>query len=186
MPKRSRSGVVSRPARVVAPTSVNLGEVDPDGARGRPFADDEVELEILHGGIEDLLDRRVEAMDLVDEEDVALLEIGEERGKVPRLGDDGPRRGAEVDAELARDDLRERRLAEAGWADEEDMVEGVAACTGRLDEDRQVGRAPGPGRRNPRAPAGAASSPHPRRAARRRRGGGAATVTGPAPSGRGG
>ena len=73
MPKRSRSGVVSRPARVVAPISVNFGRLDLHRARRRPFADDQVELVILHRRIEDFLDRRIEAMDLVDEEDVALL-----------------------------------------------------------------------------------------------------------------
>ena len=48
-------------------------QVDLHRARRRPRADDEVELEILHRGIEDLLDRRVEAMDLVDEQHVARL-----------------------------------------------------------------------------------------------------------------
>jgi hypothetical protein len=37
------------------------------------LADDEVELEILHRRIEHLLDRRVEPMDFVDEQNVALL-----------------------------------------------------------------------------------------------------------------
>ena len=138
MPKRSRSGVVRSPARVVAPTSVNFGEVDLHRARGRALADDEVELEILHRRIEDFLDRRVEAVDLVDEEHVALFEIGELRGEIARLGDHGARRGAEVHAHLARDDLRERRLAEARRADEQHMVERIAARFRRLDEDAQV------------------------------------------------
>ena len=51
-----------------------LGEVDLHRARRRPLADDEVELEILHGRVEDLLDGRVEAVDLVDEQHVALFE----------------------------------------------------------------------------------------------------------------
>ena len=49
------------------------GEVDLHRARGRAFADDEVELEILHRGVEDFFDRGVQAVDLVDEEDVARL-----------------------------------------------------------------------------------------------------------------
>ena len=35
-----------------------LGEIDLDRARRRPLADDEVELEVLHGGIENFLHRR--------------------------------------------------------------------------------------------------------------------------------
>src|SRR3546814_3741009 len=49
-------------------------EVDPDRARRRPLADDEVEMEILHGGIEHFLDRRGEPVDLVDEQHVARSE----------------------------------------------------------------------------------------------------------------
>ena len=139
MPKRSRSGVVSSPVRVVAPISVKLGEVDLDRARRRPLADDEVELVVLHGRIEDLLDRRVEAVDLVDEEDVAVLEVGEQRGEIAGLGDDGPGGGAEAHAQLARHDLRQRGLAEARRAREQHVVERVAARLGRLDEHLEVG-----------------------------------------------
>ena len=59
-----------------------------------PGADDEIELEILHGRIENFLDRRVEAMDLVDEQHVARLEIGQLRGEVAGLGDDRARRSS--------------------------------------------------------------------------------------------
>ena len=114
-------------------------EVDLDRARRRPLADDQVELEVLQRRIEDLLDRRRQAVDLVDEEDVALLEIGEQRGEVAGPGDHRARGRAEIDAELARDDLRQRRLAEAGRADEEDMVERLLAGAGGLDEHLEVG-----------------------------------------------
>ncbi|KQS81802.1 hypothetical protein ASG32_03385 [Methylobacterium sp. Leaf361] len=167
MPNRSRSGVVSSPARVVAPTSVNFGssilteraaglaidsqkialvrgviadrdpepvaqrrrqqprsrrgadqrelrQLDLDRARRRALADDQVELVILHGRVEDLLDRRVEPVDLVDEQDVALLQVGELGGQIPGLGDHRPGGRAEVHAEFARHDLRQRGLAEPG------------------------------------------------------------------------
>ena len=116
-----------------------LGEIDPHRARRRPFADDQVELEILHRRIEDLLDRRDEAVDLVDEEDVALLEIGQQRREIAGLGDHRARCRAEIDAEFARDDLRQRRLAEAGRPDEEHVVERLLAPARRLDEDRKIG-----------------------------------------------
>ena len=115
------------------------GKIDLDRARRRPLADDQVELEILHRRIEDFLDRRVEPVDLVDEQHVAVFEIGEQRGKVAGLGDDRAGGRAEIDAELARHDLRQRRLAEAGRADEQHMVERLAAALGRLDEHLQIG-----------------------------------------------
>ena len=113
-------------------------EVDAHRARRRSLADDEVELEILHRGIEDFLDRRIEAVDLVDEQHVAVLEIGEQRREIAGLGDDRPRCGAEIDAELARHDLRQRRLAETGRPGEQHMVERFAARLRRLDEHGEV------------------------------------------------
>ncbi len=71
MPKRSRSGEVSRPARVVAPTRVNGRQVQLDGARRRALADHDVELVVLHRRVQHLLDHRGQAMDLVDEQHVA-------------------------------------------------------------------------------------------------------------------
>ena len=115
-----------------------FGQVDLHRARRRPRADDEIELEVLHRRIEDLLDRRIEPVDFVDEEHVALFEIGEERREVAGLGDDRTRRGAEIHAELARDDLRQRSLAEPGRPDEQDMIECLVACARRLDEHREV------------------------------------------------
>ena len=115
------------------------GEVDLDRARRRPGADDQVELEVLHRRIENFLDRRVEAMDLVDEQHVARLEIGELGGEVAGLGDHRPRGGAEVDAELARDDLRQRRLAQPRRADEQHVVERLAARLRRFDEHLEIG-----------------------------------------------
>ena len=88
-------------------------QVDPDRARGRALADDQVELKILHRRIEDLLDRRRQAVDLVDEQDVARLQVGQQRREVAGALDHRARGGAEADPELAGDDLRQRRLAEA-------------------------------------------------------------------------
>ena len=58
------------------------GQVESDAAGRRALADEDVELEVLHGRVEDLLHRPVQAVDLVDEEDVALLEVGEQGGQV--------------------------------------------------------------------------------------------------------
>ena len=113
-------------------------EIDLDRARRRPGADDEIELEILHRRIEDFLDRRIEAMDLVDEQNVARFEIGELGGEIAGLGDHRPGGRAEIDAEFARDDLRQRRLAEAGRPDEQHVIERFAARLGRFDEHFEI------------------------------------------------
>ena len=61
-------------------------------------------------------------MDLVDEEDVALLEAGQDRGDVafPLEGGAGDR--AQADAELFADDVGEARLAEARRTDQQQVV----------------------------------------------------------------
>jgi hypothetical protein len=53
---------------------------------------------ILEGGIKDLLDHGRESMDLVDEEHVVRLEVGQERCEVAGTFQNGARRLPEVDA----------------------------------------------------------------------------------------
>ena len=77
-------------------------------------------------------------MDLVDEEDVLELEAGEDRRHVAlplqrRAGD-----CADADAELLADDLRERRLAQTRRADEQDVVERLAARLRCRERDREL------------------------------------------------
>src|SRR5262249_27060488 len=107
-------------------------------ARGRPLPDHEVELEVLHRRIEDLLDDVVETVDLVDEEDLPALEVREDRREIARPLEDGPGRGPDPDRELVRDDVRERRLPEPGGTVEENVVEHVAPRTRRGDLHPQV------------------------------------------------
>ncbi len=114
------------------------GEVDLHRARRRPRADDEVELEILHRRIENFFDRWVETVNLVDEQHIPRLEIGELPREIARLADDGAGGRMEIDAELARDDLRQRRLAEARRPDEQHVIERLAARFGGLDEDAEI------------------------------------------------
>ena len=91
---------------------------------------------ILHGGIEDLLNRRRQAMNLVDEQNIARFEVGENRREVAALAGTGP----EVErkpTQLARHDLRQRRLAEAGRPEQQHVVER-AVRRRRVDEDLQI------------------------------------------------
>ena len=135
MPKRSRSGDVSRPARVVAPTSVNGCRSSLiERARG-PFADHDVQLEVFHRRVEDLLDDRAQAVDLVDEQHVVRLQVGQQRGEVARPLDHRPGRLPQVHAQLVRDDVRKRGLAEPGRAEDQHVVQRLAPVARGLDED---------------------------------------------------
>jgi hypothetical protein len=113
-------------------------QVECQRPRRRPLADDDVEAEVLERRIEDLLDRAVDAVDLVDEENVTQLEAGEDGGHVAlslerRAGD-----VADADAELLADDLGERRLAEPGRPDEQDVIERLPTRLGGRERDREL------------------------------------------------
>ena len=139
MPKRSRKRRGEQARAGGGADKREFRQLDLHRAGGRALADDQVELIILHGRIEDFLHRRVEAVDLVDEEHVALFEIGELRREIARLGDHRAGGRAEIDAELARHDLRQGGLAEPRRPDEEHMVERIAPGLRRIDEDLEVG-----------------------------------------------
>ena len=59
-------------------------------------------------------------------------------GEVARARDHRPGGQAQPGAHLARDDVRERRLAETRRAGQQDVVERLAAALRRRQEDREV------------------------------------------------
>ncbi|MNL32849.1 hypothetical protein D3C87_1547270 [compost metagenome] len=78
-------------------------------------------------------------MDFIDEEHIALLEIGQKCGKVASLGDHWSGGGLEVDAKLLCHDLRQRGFAETGRPDEQHMVQRLATVLCRLDKHLEIG-----------------------------------------------
>src|SRR4051812_8929406 len=107
-------------------------------ARAGALADGDRQPAVLHGGVEGLLQRAVEPVDLVDEEHRARLERGEEGGDVALALERRARRLHERHLELAGDDLGQRRLAQPGRAGEQQVIERVAARARRLDGDREL------------------------------------------------
>ena len=112
-------------------------QVERQRPRGSALTEHDVEAEVLERRIEDLLGRSVEAVDLVHEQDVAVLQRREDGGDVlllERRARDGP----DADAELLSDDLRECRLAETGRADEQHVVERLLPRLGRVEGDAEL------------------------------------------------
>jgi hypothetical protein len=98
----------------------------------------DVELEVLHGRVEDLFHHRRKPVDLVDEQHVAGLEIGEQCGEVAAALDGGTTRGAQRCSHLAGDHVGQGGLAQAGRSVEEQVIEGLAPLARRPDEHREV------------------------------------------------
>jgi hypothetical protein len=136
--KRERSGAVSRPAARGGADEREARDREPHAAGVGPLVDHDVEPEVLHRRVEVFLDGLRDAVDLVDEQDVALLEVGEQAGEVAGLLDDGAGGDAHVAAELVAEDEGEGGLAEAGRAGEQDVVERLAAALGGADHDLQA------------------------------------------------
>ena len=108
------------------------------GAGGGALADDDVELVVLEGGVEFFFEDGLEAVDLVEEEDLAVAEVGEDGGEVALDLEGGAGGLLEGDVELVGDDGGEGGFAEAGRAEEEDVVEGFAAGFGGFEGDSEL------------------------------------------------
>ncbi len=106
-----------------------------DGTRGGTFADHDVELEIFHGRIQHFFDHRREAMDLVDEQHIARLQVGQQRREI--AGPFEHRTGglAQIHAELARQDVRERGLAQSRRSENERVIQRFTALDRGLHEN---------------------------------------------------
>ena len=70
-----------------------------------------IEQDVDAGPVELRFDRRVEPVDLVDEQHIALFQVGQQGRKVAGLGDHRPGGGAEIHAQLTRHDLCQGGLA---------------------------------------------------------------------------
>ena len=113
-------------------------ERDLDRACAGSFADHQIELEVLHRRIKNLLDCRVEAVDFVDEQHVARLEIGEDGGEIAGLGQHRSRRRTEIDAQFPRHDLRQGRLAKTRRTRKQHMVQRFGTSAGGFNEDGEI------------------------------------------------
>src|SRR3990172_2220271 len=108
------------------------------GRGGGPFADREIESEVLHRGVQDLLDGPAQPMDLIDEEDVTPIEVGQNGCQISRPFDRRAGGDSEVDAHLMCQNVSQRRLAQSRWSVKQDVVERLAARLGGLNKDGQI------------------------------------------------
>jgi predicted nucleotidyltransferase len=108
------------------------------GAGGGTLADDDVELVVLEGGVEFFFEDGLEAVNLVEEEDLAFAEVGEDGSEVALDLEGGAGGLLEADVELVGDDGGEGGFAEAGGTGEKDVVEGFAAGAGGFEGDGEL------------------------------------------------
>src|SRR5467141_804275 len=102
------------------------------------LSDHQINPVILHRRVQNFLDRGNQAVNFIEEENFTLLERSEDRGQVALAFQQRAGTGLDHDAQLAGDYLRERRLAQAGRAVQQHVVERFAAAARRLDGDFDV------------------------------------------------
>src|SRR5262249_36857224 len=92
----------------------------------------------FHRRIKDLLDRWQQPVDFVDEQHVPGLQVRQDGREVAGALNHWTGCGAEPNAHLTCDNLRERRLAQAGWTVQQNVVQSLATRAGGGDEDAEV------------------------------------------------
>ena len=112
-------------------------QVEPDGTGGGALADHDVEIKVLHSGIEDLFHCMVQTVNLVDEEHVAFLQVRKDGSKVAGPLDGRARGALDLGAHLVCHNGGKCGLTQTRRAEEEQMVEAFATLLGRLDGHAQ-------------------------------------------------
>ena len=77
-------------------------------------------------------------MDLVDEQHIALLQVGQQGGKVAGLFNSRAAGNADLHPHFVGDDARQRGLAQTRRAVEQDVIHGLAAPLGGFQINFQV------------------------------------------------
>src|SRR5262249_27633462 len=100
--------------------------------------DQDVELVIFECRVKQFFERGLQAMHFVDEEHLLLANVGQNRREIAFDLQRRPGSLLERDAQLVGDDRRQSGFAQAWRAVEQNVMEGLAAGTPRLNGDRQV------------------------------------------------
>ena len=101
------------------------------------LAQHDVDPEILHRRVDELLDHARHAVDLVDEQDRPFLDVGEEGQQVGRLGQGRAAGHLQRRAQFVGQDRGERGLAQAGRAVEEDVRHRLLELAAGVEHDAQ-------------------------------------------------
>lgn len=114
------------------------GQLQRNGRGAGALADDDVDPVVLHRHVQHFFGGAGHAVDLVEEEDLALLEGGEDRGQVAGVLDGRAAGDPDGGAHLGRDDHGERGLAEAWRSGEQDVVGGGATRACRPEDQVEL------------------------------------------------
>ena len=108
------------------------------GARAGAGADQDIDAEILERRVQNLFDVGHQSMDFVDEENLPRPHVGQHPGEVELLLQYGAGGLLIAHAQLGRDDVGQRGLAQAGRTVKQHVIHRFIALLGGFDGNRQV------------------------------------------------
>src|SRR5579875_360113 len=108
------------------------------GARAWPFADHHIQGEILHRRIQPLLYSAGQTVNLIDKQDFAGLQRGQNRGQVAGVLNSRARSCFQTHTHLGGNDIAERCLAQARRTVEQNMIDGLAALERGLQQNIKI------------------------------------------------
>ena len=114
------------------------GEIQADGASGRALVDNDIDPEVLNGGVEILFDDFGQAVNFIDEEDISLLKSSEETGEIACFFNRGTRGGANGGIHFRAQDVGESGFSESRRSTEEKVIEGLGASAGGVEKDSKA------------------------------------------------
>src|SRR5690606_7565228 len=113
-------------------------ELEANAASIGALVEHEIDAEVLHRGVKELLGFGRHAVDLVDEDDIAALDAGQDADEILAALEIGAEVRMEPHAKLGGDEVRERRLPESRHPGKEDVIEDLAACLRSVDREAEV------------------------------------------------
>jgi hypothetical protein len=113
-------------------------KVELNAAGIRPCVDNDIEPIFFHGRVQVFFDDRVQAMNLVDKQHIAVLKVGQDPSKVSRSVKNRSRARPDAGPHFVGDDVSESRFPESGGTCEEDVIERFASVSCSGDEDFEV------------------------------------------------
>src|SRR5881275_676597 len=114
-----------------------LWQIEPQTARLRSLVNDDVEPVIFHRRVEVFFDRRLQPVNLVDEEHIALFQAGEKPCEFTGFFNHRSTGVFDIHAHCVGNDVGERRLAEPRRTAQENMLGHVTALFSRFDHQLQ-------------------------------------------------
>src|SRR5690625_650557 len=103
-----------------------------------PRVDDDVYVIILHRRVKVFFHYRSEAVDLVDEKHVTLIEVGQDARDTGRLVKNRPARRLNAGTHLLSNDIGERRLAKPRRTGQQNVVKRFTALPRRGNKNPQI------------------------------------------------